>query len=355
MEWLEVVVQFPKSQIILADRYSTNNLKKAEYAQVFEGENYLDCLQNNHVELVFKAPGIWSLLPELEDFRKRKGLNRVMSSLVFFVERFREQIIGVTGTKGKSTVSSLTNHLLNELGKDRIKSYYCGNTTNISPYQHWTKLDQSVESKTFFVIELSSFQLQDLGYAKISPKYSIITNYYTDHQDQHASIEEYWAAKNNIFLYQNVGDVFVTTQELINKINAQSFDQKLIQLSDEDIQQKIADFDFVLPGEHNQTNLALSLSMINEILETPLNNVQNSLNSYSPLPYRNQLIRTEIVVIRVNKLEKNLKINWVNDGAASEPDAVAAAVRTFGEDDYLWVQFTGKIKEENMKKLLRRY
>ncbi|NJS41294.1 hypothetical protein HC766_02835 [Candidatus Gracilibacteria bacterium] len=95
--------------------------------------------------------------------------------------------------------------------------------------------------------------------------------------------------------------------------------------------------------------------MINEILETPLNNVQNSLNSYSPLPYRNQLIRTEIVVIRVNKLEKNLKINWVNDGAASEPDAVAAAVRTFGEDDYLWVQFTGKIKEENMKKLLRRY
>ena len=115
LNWLIEVVKFDPKQIVLADgkeQIDFKNYQKSDFGEVFLGKNYLESLQNPDLELVFKAPGIWSLKPELEQFRHQKGADKVLSSLVFFMQKFQPQIVGITGTKGKSTTASLTHFLL---------------------------------------------------------------------------------------------------------------------------------------------------------------------------------------------------------------------------------------------------
>jgi UDP-N-acetylmuramoyl-L-alanine---L-glutamate ligase len=352
INWLINIIKFPQNQIILADR---NEIKidYKNFFKIFTGPSYLDSLLEPNIEMVIKAPGIHSLLAEFENFRNKNGANTILSSLTFFVEKYRSQIIGITGTKGKSTVCSLTNHILNSLEKTSIKSYYCGNTTNISPYKFWKERNIKVDSNVYFVVELSSFQLQDLGYAKISPKFAGITNYYIDHLDQHLDKTEYWDAKNNIFKYQKKDDLLITTSEVLKKINPKNLHGIITNLGIKNIQQIAKDLNFILPGNHNKTNLALTLTISKSIYKNEYPDLQKILNTYKPLPFRSQLINTLETNFKLEKETKKLQINWINDGAATEPDAVAAAIQTFGRSDFLWVQFTGLSKQADYEKVLK--
>lgn len=355
IKWLVEVLKFPVAQILLADRLSQDQLSTETTKQIelyditknqlFLGENYLDILKTTNVKMVFKSPGIWSLLPEFEAFRKNHGPDSILSGLVFFFEKFREQIIGVTGTKGKSTTCSLIAHLLNQVGQN---AQYCGNTINISPYTYWTELNQFSEPDRFFVIEISSFQLQDLGYAQISPKYAVITNYFVDHLDQHNNKLEYWQSKDNLFLFQTPQDFCLVGPTVLQKTSQPNL------LTDNILAIDIIDnvkslLYSALVGEHNWSNLTQAILTVQKASGQELVKnqeiYQEALNTYQPLPHRLQHIRADRI--------DNLTINFFDDGYATEPDAVAAAVRALSqnEDEYLWLMLTGKDKGVEVENL----
>lgn len=255
---------------------------------LFTQDKQWDFLQPQYlaqIEYIFKSPGIWSLHPYLIEFRKSKGIDAVLSPLTFFLERFRQKIIGITGTKGKTTTSTLTTHLLEQLLRSspdtQARALYCGNTVNISPYLYWSDLQQDIKSQEYFVLELSSFQLQDLGFAKLSPHFSAITNYFIDHQDQHQSPQEYWLAKDQIWLHHKDADYLVCNQQIIDR----SFLSRLFKTAsantsenlkaklpnkaliiDEQLAQQISEYlDFAnspLQGLHNQFNLAIAVCLV---------------------------------------------------------------------------------------------
>jgi UDP-N-acetylmuramoylalanine--D-glutamate ligase len=107
-------------------------------------------------------------------------------------------VVGITGTKGKSTTTSLTATILQRAGK---KVALAGNL-GLAP---WEALNEAT-ADTIFVLELSSYQLSDI---RISPHVSACINLYNDHTDWHGSLENYWEAKHNIVRYAKPDDVFI--------------------------------------------------------------------------------------------------------------------------------------------------
>ena len=373
LEWLLNVIKFNPAQIILADQKDII-VPNIELFTTFVGENYLDCLQILDLEYVFKAPGIWSLKPEFESFRNSKGSDCVNSGLVFFVQKYRDQIIGITGTKGKSTTSAMVHHLLNSFNPN--SAIYCGNTTGISPYQFWTSPNSTVDSRQFFVIELSSFQLQDLGYAKISPKYAVITNYFIDHQDQHGNPLEYWCSKDQLFIYQNQNDITIYTETVAQ--NTQNLDKlKLpnnLYLGSNLKQTHPELFGFIkspLLGDHNQNNLDQAVAVTAATLLKQAGKIgdlvdicqeikhhklkyQIAASKFNGLAHRLELIRQVESETILNRKPIQLQINFYDDGYATEPDAVTAAIEalTQNPNQFLWLQITGKDKGVDLEKLV---
>ena len=361
VSWAIEVAGLRAAQLILIDQRETlaippqyTNLENVNQAEYIGGSDYLKWFLTNTAELVVKAPGIWSLKPELNVYREKHGSDSIISSLTFFVEKFRELIIGVTGTKGKTTTCSLITHLLKEspLGK---QIEYCGNTTNISPYKFWTSLADTLDNY-IFVMELSSFQLQDFGMAGLSPKFAGITNYYIDHLDQHASEEEYHSAKSNIFRFQKSGDVvvlpdYIRSDQFLRYANSELIKDLSYSILCPDLADTIH-FKTSLKGEHNRSNLATALLLLQGIfryckLENKLTPeyIQTKLDSFEPPKGRLELIQTFV--------KSGVNFNFYNDNTATEPDAVCACVETLTQNgDKLILITAGKVKQGNYPKLI---
>jgi UDP-N-acetylmuramoylalanine-D-glutamate ligase len=358
LEWAIKVMGWSPKIFILADQMEVS-LEKLEQmrffdeelgfdkSQIFFGTKYLDSLDLTGVQYVIKAPGIWSNSSELTKFRILHGKDSVISSLAFFIEYYRDQIIGVTGTKGKTTTAGLTAHLLNQI--PNFNAHYCGNSTNISPYKFWTTTTQTIKDKEYFVLELSSFQLQDLGNSSLSPALALITNYFVDHLDQHSTKQEYWQSKNQIFLHQHTPRLLVSDQ-LPLEVKAQSS----LVITKELTTKINSNLKSTLIGEHNQTNLALAVAGVADVLQISVSllveqfyeEIQHGLDTFKNLPYRLQLTREIVHSFALAGNQKTLHLRFINDGAATEPEAVSAAIQacTMKKNEYVWVQFTGKDK-----------
>ena len=362
VSWAIEVAGLRAAQLILIDQRETlaippqyTNLENINQAEYIGGSDYLKWFLTNIAELVVKAPGIWSLKPELNTYREKHGQNSIISSLTFFVERFRSSIIGVTGTKGKTTTCSLITHLLKDSTLNK-QVEYCGNTTNISPYKFWTSLEDSLTNYTF-VMELSSFQLQDFGMAGLSPKFAGITNYYIDHLDQHASEEEYHSAKSNIFRYQKPGDTiilpdYIRCDQFLKYANSELIKDPSYSILCPDVTDT-THFKTSLQGDHNKANLATALLLVKSVFksygfenELTLEYIQNKLDSFEPPKGRLELIK--------NLMVQGVKFNFYNDNTATEPDAVCACVDTLTQNgDKLILITAGKVKQGNYPKLIK--
>ncbi len=354
LDWLVNVFKFEKSNILLADQRDLADFVNMGFdpENIFAGDNYLSVLENPQLEYVFKSPGIWSKIQELEDFRSLKGDDRVLSNLVFFIEKFKDQIIGITGTKGKSTTCGIVNHLINK--DTQYTSYYCGNTTNISPYTFWDILDADISDDVFFVIELSSFQLEDLGYSKTSPKISGITNYYIDHLDQHKTKKEYWASKDNIFIHQDNTGTIVFLKDFQERLGENTINNQNI-ITKENVENIIEQYKIPeLRGYHNYQNLSIALELIKIIgINAKPEFVKKEMKSFSNLPHRQQLVKTISTEILLKDTQKKLNINFIDDGAATEPEAVRAGVLSYSElGDYLWLIVDGLDKGGDLSNLI---
>lgn len=172
---------------------TANNLP--EDVRIITGENYQDCLDD--FDIVFKSPGI-VLKKQPSELRCE-----ITSETQVFFTVYREQIIGITGTKGKSTVSSLIYHILKKSGKD---TYLVGNI-GVPVFD----IAEDVKENTIIVCELSCHQLE---YMTVSPETAVFLNLYEEHLDHYGTMENYYNAKKNIYLHQKKHDCLLINSDI---------------------------------------------------------------------------------------------------------------------------------------------
>ena len=189
---------FPDTELVAADRseaLNTEEFKDDKHITFITGASYSQHL--NDYDLIFKTPGV--NLNRINYYVQR---NRIVSQTELFLQAFGRQTIGVTGTKGKSTTSSLIYHLLS---KSRGNAFLAGNI-GIPFFDIIDKLDE----QSVVVAELSAHQLE---YTECSPHIAILLNMYQEHLDHFQSLSDYQLAKMNITKYQNENDVLIYNVE----------------------------------------------------------------------------------------------------------------------------------------------
>jgi len=166
------------------------------------GDDYLQNL--DEYDIIIKSPGI-----SLKDFPELVNDERITSQTDLFLQEFHKQIIGVTGTKGKSTTTALIYHILKKQSDNVI---LVGNI-GIPPFDLYEKINEN----TKIVAELSSHQLQ---HVQASPHIAVLLNIYQEHLDHYNSYEEYQQSKWNITRFQNESDYFIfdVDHELLNEL-----------------------------------------------------------------------------------------------------------------------------------------
>lgn len=203
----------------LHKHFPNNEVKVIEKTQ---GEEYLKALKD--FDVIIKSPGI----PYLEEIKEAQNNGKIITSATqIFFDNFEGKIIGVTGTKGKSTTSSLIYQVLKE---DGVDVYLVGNIGKPA-----LDLLNGINKDSIVVFELSSFQLADL---EKSPHIAVITNIYVDHLDWHGSIENYRKAKENIKKFQGKDDIFISK----NGAEAAKEVGKLFNIPEDKINQAISNF-----------------------------------------------------------------------------------------------------------------
>ena len=212
---------FPDTELSIADQNDSVRdnpmLRWDKHLQFFTGPGYLE--QITVFEVIIRSPGIpvWHLLTE-SDAQNGKGSEKLSkpgisrdqlsSQTELFLECYAKQVIGVTGTKGKSTTSSLIQHIFKTAGRDVLLAGNIG-----SPVFHFIDL---IKPSTTIVVELSSHQLELL---KVAPHISVLLNLYQEHLDAYESYLAYQLAKVNISRFQQPDDfiIYNADDELVSE------------------------------------------------------------------------------------------------------------------------------------------
>ncbi|MCX6721480.1 MAG: UDP-N-acetylmuramoyl-L-alanine--D-glutamate ligase, partial [Candidatus Staskawiczbacteria bacterium] len=214
------------------------------------------------------------------------------------------KIIGVTGSKGKSTTASLIYHILAKAGK---RAELLG---NIGEPMLETLLNKNVKPGTIFVLELSSYQLDDI---KFSPDIAVVTNIFHEHIDYHYNIKNYYAAKKNIVKYQQEGDAFIFNHKN-KKILAWTKDTKAKPVP---FAQTIPvdDSEILLQGKHNMQNIkaAIAVAKVLDIDETA---IRGAIKTFKGLPHRLELIG------------EYSGIKFYDDAISTTPESTIEAIKT---------------------------
>jgi len=250
-----------------------------------DGPSYLDCLQD--YPLIIKTPGISPHKPEIIA-AKQSGVSFTSHMQLFFEVCPSKHTIGVTGTKGKSTTTSLIYHVLST---NHVPSVMVGNIGQPA-LDHLSEITPD----TWVVMELSSYQLMDLT---VSPHIAVLQHIYPDHLDYHADFEEYKSAKLNITNFQSASDYLITAVDIPTPAH------KII-IKPEPIESNLL-------GRHNLYNIQPSI-IIGQLLDIPRPQILSAIKSFQPLETRLEFIA-----------EKQ-GIKFYADTLATIPEATIAAV-----------------------------
>lgn len=187
--WQRIKEAGSYSRIAIADMNHVQ-LEEGHPAELICGPDYQKCLDD--FDVVFKSPGI-VLERDIHDYRCE-----IVSQTELFFRRFGRQCIGITGTKGKSTTTTMIYHILKETGHD------CVLVGNIG-IPMFDMLDQ-INEQTLIVCELSCHQLE---YVTCAPHVGLLLNIHEEHLDHYGTMEKYVAAKENIYRPQKSGDILI--------------------------------------------------------------------------------------------------------------------------------------------------
>lgn len=296
--------------------------------KLFTGPDYLASLTG--YDFIIKSPGVSIPAGALQ------GPATVLTSQTrLMLEAYHRQITGITGTKGKSTTSSLIHHLLKTSGIDSI---LVGNI-GLPPFDY---LDQA-GSETQIVFEMSSHQLED---SILAPHISVLLNLFPEHLDRYASLEDYYSAKMRILSGQLENDTFIYNEDIpgiserIRKIktrrNFLSFSsgykvQEGCYLSGNRImlirngwEEEFIEVtgDFPLKGQHNRMNMMAAILAARQAGASG-EGIKAGLRTFAGLEHR----------LEYTGCFRG--IHFYNDSIATIPEATIAAVRTLPGTDTL--------------------
>jgi len=255
-------------------------------------------------DYIFRSPGVYRYLPEILEAEGR-GV-KISSAINLFFEKCPAKIIGVTGTKGKGTTSTLIYEILKEAGKD---VYLAGNIGKA-----YLELLPRLKKESLVVLELSSFQLIDM---EVSPHIAVVLNITQDHLDWHKDLNEYINSKKNIVRFQNANDFTVVNSDYETpKSFAKEARGKVIFFS-KTLAKKYKG-KLLLRGEHNLENAAGAIAVSN-ILKIRKEFVAKILSTFKGLEHRLELVG-EIGGVK-----------FYNDSFATGPQSTIAAINSFSE------------------------
>lgn len=264
-----------------------------------------------------------------------------------FLDRCRGKVLAVTGTVGKSTTVAmietiLTNAEATELPRLNYRKVWCGGNIGRSLLEELP----NIHSTDLVVLELSSFQLEDLAGIEYSPHVGLVTNIHPNHLDRHGTLDNYIEAKANLTRFQQPGDYLITRQDDDNveriremapahvtqwefgvtgddKLKVRLLEgpdgQVLIEYrrDESDLwEQLLADRELQVPGQHNLYNAAGAAAVCLAIGLSPLA-IAEGLRLFKGLPDRLQL---------VGEWDG---IRWYNDSKSTTPEAGIVALKSF--------------------------
>lgn len=233
----------------------------------------------NGYDLIFKSPGI-VIDKNIVD------TNRITSQTEEFIKILSSQIIGITGTKGKSTTSSLTYTILKQFYPNTI---LVGNI-GIPCFNAINEIDEN----TNIIFELSCHQLEFINY---SPHIAVILNLFPEHLDHYKSLENYISAKLNINKFQKDNDSLIYGEnckpyinskitnnicisDYINKRSIKTLNNKI----------EILEGETNLIGEHNLFNIAVAYYICSEIYKISNENFKEVLKKFTGLEHRLEFV-----------------------------------------------------------------
>lgn len=310
------------------------------------GPNYLDNL--NDFDVIFRSPGISYFNEKIQEALGQGVL--VSSQIKLFFDLCPCKIIGVTGTKGKGTTSSLIYEIVKKsaVGSRQLAEFEL-QTADREPqtfiagnigYPAITLIPKLKEYDVV-ILELSSFQLMDLDK---SPHIGVVTNLSVDHLNYHKDVAEYRDSKKSIFKYQTENDFAVINlrssfeEEFLGSIkskklyfgedggdaviiNKEGVDRVIFDPSNKNFE--ICNLDNVeLLGKHNLENIAAAALACNS-LGVDLEIIKEVVHEYKGLPHRLELIRTIDEVM------------YINDSFATNPEPTMAAIRSIDQTKIL--------------------
>jgi len=240
-------------------------------------------------------------------------------SAAWFAELARIPIIGITGTRGKSTVTHMVHHVLSEVTGEPV--LLGGNIRGVSNLQ----LLHEVQEDSLCVMELDSWQLQGWGWSKISPQIAAFTNFMPDHlnyyqangRSEAEALDVYFADKANIFRFQEESGVFVTTPEVFDQartLTGVTLGQEVVMVDDSALPE---DTLLSMPGAHNRQNAAIAYELLKAISLTD-DEIFAALASFPGVPGRLQF------------LGEHEGVKIYNDNNSTTPQATIAGLKAVG-------------------------
>jgi UDP-N-acetylmuramoylalanine--D-glutamate ligase len=295
----ELIVTDLKTEAELAT--SVERLKKFPNITYHLGDHRLEDFEDR--DMILRAPNVPLDSPFLARARER-GIPVEMDASLF-AKLSGAMILGITGTRGKSTVTHLIYDMAQAAGK---KPQLGGNERDVATLQLLPKTNDG----DLVILELDSWQLQGFEESKISPHIAVWTNFMPDHMNYyHGDMDRYFRDKASIARFQKPGDFFVTTPEIKEKIESTFGPLQGTCVIDTALP---ADWIVALPGEHNRQNAGYAAAAA-KILGVTEDVIKNILKSFSGLPGRLEFLG-----------EKN-GVAFYNDANSTTPEAGIAALR----------------------------
>ena len=293
----------PDAIVGIADKNESafQDVDKERY-DLFFGDDYLRAASD--YDIVIKTPGISVKDVDID-------LSLISSQTDLFLEAYHNHVVGVTGTKGKSTTSSLIYHLLKESGNDVILAGNIGIPI----------LDcvSDINERTIVVYELSAHQLQ---FINRSPHVGILLNVFEEHLDHFGTFEKYKDAKVNVLRYMDQADVAVVNQSIVNSQQS-TVAKRCVDFESYDFDDYNIDWDQIpLLGEHNKRNVKAALCACKSY-GLSIENLIPHLYTFKSLEHRQEFVGVFNGV------------KFFNDSISTIPQATIAALQTIKNVNFL--------------------
>ena len=267
-------------------------------------------------DIIFRSPGCLPTRPEIEAEIKRGAY--VTTEVAEVLKLTPSRVIGITGSDGKTTTTTLIDLVLRSSG---YKTFLGGNIG--TPL--FTKI-KDMRKTDIVVLEMSSFQLMDMD---ISPDIAVITNITPNHLDKHKDMDEYIQAKCNIFRYpgsllvinddNEITKKFKSNREIryfsrTHKTNAFYVKDKAIYHDDKLI---LKQADIHIRGIHNLENICTVLSATCDLID--MDKAINAIKEFKGVEHRLEFVR------EINH------VKWYNDSVSSSPTRTIAGLNSYDE------------------------